>query len=77
MKNIFFCLLNEKKRKNKFCFFFLQMANHKWDLKSNYMLAFTVCKYGINPERWNLVANDLVEYIKITPQVKIKSFRSN
>jgi hypothetical protein len=53
------------------------MANHKWDLKSNYMLAFTICKYGINPERWNLVANDLVEYIKITPQVKIKLFRSN
>jgi len=53
------------------------MSNHKWDLKSNYMLAFTVCKYGINPERWNLVANDLADYIKTTPQVKIKSFRSN
>jgi hypothetical protein len=41
------------------------------------MLAFTVCKYGINPEKWNLVANDLADYIKTTPQVKIKSFRSN
>ncbi len=51
------------------------MANYQWNLKSNYMLAFTVCKYGLHPERWNLVANDLADYIKTTPQVKKKSFR--
>jgi hypothetical protein len=50
------------------------MANHKWDLKTNYMLAFTVCKYGLNPERWHLVVDELADYIKTTPQVKIKSF---
>jgi hypothetical protein len=51
------------------------MANYKWDLKSNYMLAFTVCKYGIGPEQWNFIANDLADYINITPQVKIGLFR--
>lgn len=47
------------------------MTNHKWDLKLNYMLSFTVCKYGLYPDKWNLVANDLADYINITPQVKI------
>jgi hypothetical protein len=47
------------------------MTNHKWDLKTNYMLTSTICKYGINPEKWNLVADDLAGYIKTTPQVKI------
>jgi hypothetical protein len=65
-KKTFFFVKREKQK------IFFQMANHKWDLKSNYMLAFTICKYGLNPERWNLVANDLADYIKITPQVKIK-----
>jgi hypothetical protein len=45
------------------------MANPKWDIKTNYMLAGSVCKYGLNPEPWNSVANDLADYIKITPQV--------
>ncbi|CAF1228584.1 unnamed protein product [Adineta steineri] len=44
------------------------MADHKWDFKSNYMLAFTVCKYGLDPERWDLIANDLADYINTTPQ---------
>lgn len=44
------------------------MENYQWDLKSDYMLAFTICKYGI--EQWNLIANDLANYINITPQVK-------
>jgi len=47
------------------------MSNHKWDLKSNYMLAFTVCKYGLNPEQWNLIAKDLADYINTTPQVNM------
>jgi hypothetical protein len=41
------------------------------------MLACSVCKYGLHPERWNLVADDLADYIKITPQVKRRSFRAN
>jgi hypothetical protein len=53
------------------------MANYKWDLKSNYMLAFTVCKYGIGPEQWNFIANDLADYINITPQVNIGLFRTD
>ncbi len=53
------------------------MANSKWDLKTNYMLACSVCKYGLHPERWNLVADDLADYIKITPQVKRRSFHAN
>jgi hypothetical protein len=57
--------------------FFFQMANYKWDLKSNYMLAFTVCKYGIGPEQWNFIANDLADYINITPQVRIGLFRTD
>jgi hypothetical protein len=59
-------------KKNKF---FFQMTNHKWDLKSNYMLAFTVCKYGLNTEKWNLIANELADYINTTPQVRITLFR--
>ena len=68
--------------KSFFCFFFVekkanfsfQMTNYKWDLKSNYMLAFTVCKYGLNPEKWNIIANDLADYINTTPQVRISFF---
>ena len=48
------------------------MENFQWDMKSDYMLAFTVCKYGINPERWNSIANDLADYINTTPEVKIR-----
>ncbi|CAF3697955.1 unnamed protein product [Rotaria sordida] len=44
------------------------MTTHKWDMKSNYMLTFTVCKYGLNPEQWDIIANDLAEDINITPQ---------
>jgi len=66
----FFFVKEKREKKN----FFFQMANHKWDLKTNYMLAFTVCKYGLNPERWNLVVDELADYIKTTPQVKIRSF---
>ena len=46
------------------------MEHPKWDLKTNYMLACSVCKYGLNPPRWDLVVNDLADYIKITPQVR-------
>ncbi|CAF4331082.1 unnamed protein product, partial [Rotaria sordida] len=48
-----------------------QMTTHKWDMKSNYMLTFTVCKYGLNPEQWDIIANDLAEDINITPQVNL------
>jgi hypothetical protein len=48
------------------------MVNQKWNLKLNYMLAFTVCKYGLNPERWDLIANDLADYINTTSQVNNK-----
>ncbi|CAF2516189.1 unnamed protein product [Rotaria sp. Silwood2] len=44
------------------------MTTQRWDMKSNYMLTFTVCKYGLNPERWDLIANDLAEDINTTPQ---------
>ncbi len=60
---LFFRLFNKTKK------LFFQMANPKWDIKTNYMLAGSVCKYGLNPEPWNSVANDLADYIKITPQV--------
>ena len=64
MKTYFFLRLLNKKD------IFFQMANPKWDLKTNYMLACSVCKYGLNPEPWNFVANDLADYIKISPMVK-------
>ncbi|UJR28577.1 hypothetical protein I4U23_009810 [Adineta vaga] len=44
------------------------MADYQWDLKSNYMLAFTVCKYGSYAEPWSLVAKNLADYINTTPQ---------
>ncbi|CAF4766901.1 unnamed protein product, partial [Rotaria sp. Silwood1] len=44
------------------------MTTPRWDMKSNYMLTFTVCKYGLNPERWDLIANDLADDINTTPQ---------
>ncbi|CAF5169230.1 unnamed protein product, partial [Rotaria magnacalcarata] len=44
------------------------MSNHKWNMKQNYMLAFTVCKYGLNSERWDSIANDLADFIETTPQ---------
>ncbi|CAF0999050.1 unnamed protein product [Adineta ricciae] len=44
------------------------MTAHIWDLKSNYMLAFTVCKYASHFEAWNSIANDLADYINTTPQ---------
>jgi len=44
------------------------MDDIKWDLKSHYMLAVTVCKYGC--DCWTRVANDLAFYIKTTPEVK-------
>ncbi|CAF2061518.1 unnamed protein product [Rotaria magnacalcarata] len=45
------------------------MSNHKWNMKQNYMLAFTVCKYGLNSERWDSIANDLADFIETTPQI--------
>ncbi|CAF3194556.1 unnamed protein product [Rotaria socialis] len=45
------------------------MTNHKWDMKQNYMLAFTVCKYGLNSERWDLISKDLADFIDTTPQI--------
>lgn len=48
------------------------MDHPKWDLKTNYMLACSVSKYGLNPERWDLVANELSNYIQITAQVGMK-----
>ena len=45
------------------------MENHYWDVKSKYILAFTVFKYGSNPEQWDLIANDLSDRINTTPQV--------
>jgi hypothetical protein len=65
---LFFVKRKEKKKKTHF----FQMVNQKWNLKLNYMLAFTVCKYGLNPERWDLIANDLADYINTTSQVNNK-----
>lgn len=45
------------------------MTNQKWDMKLDYMLTLAVCKYGLEPERWDLVAEDLAEYITTTSQV--------
>jgi hypothetical protein len=47
------------------------MTNHKWDLKSNYMLAFTVCKHPSNPNQWISIAADLKDIVNTTPQVSI------
>ena len=45
------------------------MDHPKWDMKMNYMLACSVSKYGLNPGQWDLVSNELSNYIKLTPQV--------
>lgn len=70
MHENFFLLNKMRQKRNLFFFLFtFQMDLPKWELKTNYMLACAVSKYGLNPGRWDLVANELSDYIKITPQV--------
>lgn len=68
---VFFVKPTEINNNNSNNRFFLQMNNIIWDLKSNYILALTVCKYGSICDCWNRVASDLAFYIKTTPEVKL------
>lgn len=48
------------------------MTNHKWDLKSNYMLAFAADKYGLESDQWDRIAKDLSDFIETTPEVRLE-----
>lgn len=48
------------------------MTDQLWSMKLNFTLAFNVCKYGLNPERWDLVAASLADVINVTPNVNIQ-----
>lgn len=70
---LFFSFLFKQKdtEDNMICLF-LQMATYQWDLKSNYMLAFTVCKYDSSADRWTDIARDLADHLVTTPQVRVR-----
>lgn len=66
----FIALFNtENKKSEPTLFTLLQMANHFWDLKANYMLTFAVCKYGIKTDGWQLIAKDLSRHMVTTVEV--------